>query len=234
MSTANLFQPFTCKSLTIPNRIVMAPMTRAFSPDGIPTEEMAKYYQRRAAAEVGLIISEGTGVDRPHAINEPGVPHFHGEALPAWGRTVKAVHDVGGTMAPQLWHVGNVPLVSTPRETWHECTDYEGPSGLRDPDTPVGKAMSDADIADVITAFARAARDAQELGFDAVELHGAHGYLIDQFFWHETNRRTDGWGGDTLRARASFAAELLCAVRSGRPRFPDHPAIVAVESAELR
>ena len=87
----------------------MAPMTRSFSPRGVATDEVAEYYARRAAAEVGLIISEGTGVERPAALNDPDVPRFHGEAeLAAWKRVIEGVHAAGGRMAPQLWHVGAV------------------------------------------------------------------------------------------------------------------------------
>ncbi|RYG04553.1 MAG: 12-oxophytodienoate reductase, partial [Caulobacteraceae bacterium] len=108
MSADALFKPFDFKGLHLKNRIVMAPMTRSFSPGGVVTDEVAQYYKRRAAAEVGLIVSEGTGVDRPASLNDKDVPRFHGEKeLAGWKHVIDEVHAVGGAMAPQLWHVGN-------------------------------------------------------------------------------------------------------------------------------
>jgi 2,4-dienoyl-CoA reductase-like NADH-dependent reductase (Old Yellow Enzyme family) len=216
MSTDTLFRPFTLNGLALPNRIVMAPMTRSFSPAGQPGANVAEYYRKRAAGGVGLIITEGTAVERTGAANDPNVPHFFGSALDGWGQVVTAVHGEGGRIAPQLWHVGALPNRRTPKGE-----EAESPSGLYMPNKTNGHAMSDADVADAIAAFARAAGDAKRLGFDAVELHGAHGYLIDQFFWGETNRRDDRWGGDTLPERSRFAAALLKAVRAAvGPGFP--------------
>ncbi len=222
MPLDSLFQPFQIKSLKLPNRVVMAPMTRSFSPGGVPTTQVADYYQRRAAGSVGLIISEGTVVKRPASSNDPNVPHFWGEdALPAWKGVIDAVHASGGLMAPQLWHMG---AVRNRRSDWLPPAPMEGPSGLSAPGKPFGQAMTDADIADTIAAFAQAAGDAKSIGFDAVELHGAHGYLIDQFFWDGTNQRTDGYGGASLVQRSRFAAEMLKAVR--RAVGPDYPVII--------
>jgi 2,4-dienoyl-CoA reductase-like NADH-dependent reductase (Old Yellow Enzyme family) len=209
MSTQTLFRPFTLNRLTLPNRVVMAPMTRSFSPAGQPGENVAEYYRKRAAGGVGLIITEGTAVERVGAANDPNVPHFFGTALDGWGQVVKAVHGEAGLIAPQLWHVGALPNRRNPKGE-----EAESPAGLYMPERNNGRAMTDADVADAIAAFARAAGDAKRLGFDAVELHGAHGYLIDQFFWGATNTRSDRWGGDTLPLRARFAAELLKAVRA--------------------
>src|ERR1700686_5624949 len=106
MSVDALFAPFACKSMKLPNRVVMAPMTRSQSPGGVAGEDVAAYYARRAAAGVGLIVSEGTGVARPASLNDPDIPRFHGEAeLDAWKEVADAVHAAGGLMAPQLWHV---------------------------------------------------------------------------------------------------------------------------------
>ncbi|MBV8971889.1 MAG: 12-oxophytodienoate reductase, partial [Sphingomonadaceae bacterium] len=208
--TNPLFTPFTLAGLNLPNRIVMAPMTRSFSPGGVPGANVADYYRRRAEGQVGLIVTEGTGVDRPGALNDPNVPHFHGEAaLGGWGKVVEAVHGAGGRIAPQLWHVGGMRNVQLP-DYRHEA---EGPSGLLRPGKEYGRAMSEEDIADAVAAFARSAADAVRLGFDAVELHGAHGYLIDQFLWEGTNVRDDRWNGD-LPARARFAGEIVHAVRA--------------------
>ncbi len=208
--TNPLFTPFTMAGLALPNRIVMAPMTRSFSPGGVPGANVADYYRRRAEGQVGLIVTEGTGVDRPGSLNDPNVPVFHGEAaLGGWGKVVEAVHGAGGRIAPQLWHVGGMKNALLP-DYKH---DAEGPSGLLRPGKEYGKAMREEDIADAVRAFAQAAGDAVRLGFDAVELHGAHGYLIDQFFWEGTNVRADGWNGD-LPARARFAGEIVKAVRA--------------------
>jgi 2,4-dienoyl-CoA reductase-like NADH-dependent reductase (Old Yellow Enzyme family) len=215
---SSLFTPFQLKSLHLKNRIVMAPMTRSFSPQGVPGPDVAAYYRRRAEGEVGLILSEGTVIDRPAAKNDPKVPFFHGiEALSGWKRVIEAVHQAGGRMGPQLWHVG---AVGTSRSDWTP-EPIDSPSGLLAPEKPRGETMNDAAIADTIAAFGRAAGDAKRLGFDVVEIHGAHGYLLDQFFWSGTNRRTDLFGGATLRERSRFAAEVVKSVRAAvGPDFP--------------
>ncbi len=219
MTLHQLFQPFRLKSLELKNRIVMAPMTRSFSAGGVPTSNVADYYARRAEEEVGLIISEGTVVNRSAASYDPSIPHFYGEkALHGWKAVIDKVHAVGGVMAPQLWHVG----VVTPGESgWLPPAAFEGPSGYVAPGKSGGVAMTELDIAETIRAFAQAAREAKAMGFDAVEIHGAHGYLIDQFFWHPTNQRTDRYGGQTLAERSRFATELIRAVRKAvGPDFP--------------
>lgn len=214
-----LRRPFKIGSLALDNRLVMAPMTRRFSPRGVPTPDVAAYYQRRAAGGVGLILTEGTTINRAGARNHPDIPFFHGaEPLAGWARTVGAVHAAGGRIAPQLWHVGAVPNQA---EVWEQAPDAESPSGLFTTDQPRGRAMTEEDIADTISAFASAAAEAERIGFDAIELHGGHGYLIDQFFWSVTNQRRDRYGGDTLALRTQFAAELIRAVRQAiRPTLP--------------
>lgn len=216
---ASLFRPFRLKSLELKNRIVMAPMTRSHSPQGVPGQDVAGYYRRRAEGGVGLILSEGTVVDRPAAKNDPKVPDFHGEAaLAGWKRVIEEVHQAGGRMGPQIWHVG---AVGAARNDWTPPGPVESPSGLLAPDKPRGEAMSDAAIADTIAAFGHAAGEAKRLGFDVVEIHGAHGYLIDEFFWSGTNHRTDHFGGATLRERTRFAVEVVKSVRAAvGPDFP--------------
>jgi len=224
MAADALFKPFTFKGLTLPNRVVMAPMTRSFSPGGVATDEVASYYARRAAAEVGLIISEGTGVARPASLNDPNIPRFHGDKeLAAWKKVIDDVHAVGGFMAPQLWHVGAVRSRSP---DWQPPGPYDSPSGLSSPGHKFGEGMNDEEVADAIAAFARAAADAERLGFDAIELHGAHGYLIDQFFWAGTNERDDLFGGPGIAERARFAAEILKAVRASVSK--DYPVIIRI------
>lgn len=211
MKTDSLFKPFTLKSLHMKNRIVMAPMTRSFSPDGVPTDTVAAYYRKRAEGEVGLILSEGTVIDRIASANDNNIPHFYGsKSLAGWKNVVDNVHAAGGTMGPQIWHMGIQPNHAS---GWLPAEPFEGPSGLNNPDLANGKNMTDADIADTIAAFGRAALDAKNLGFDCVEIHGAHDYLIDQFFWAATNLRTDKYGGKTLAERSRFAIEVIKEVR---------------------
>lgn len=205
-----LFQPFRLKSLYLKNRIVMAPMTRSFASGGLVGEAHIAYYRRRAAGGVGLILSEGTVIDRPASRNDPAVPFFYGDSLGGWQQIVDAVHAAGGAMGPQLWHTGSVKSLTTP---WEPEAPVESPSGLIAPGVPRGIAMSEAAIADTVAAFARAAADAKRLGFDTIEVHGAHGYLVDQFFWAGTNQRTDRYGGATLKERSRFAAEVIAAIR---------------------
>jgi 2,4-dienoyl-CoA reductase-like NADH-dependent reductase (Old Yellow Enzyme family) len=221
--TATLFRPFRIKTLELKNRIVMAPMTRAFAPAGVPGRPQADYYRRRAEGEVGLILSEGTVVDRPASRNDPGIPFFHGPAaLDGWKQVVDAVHAVGGRMGPQIWHTGSTKSF----KDWAPDAPVESPSGLLAPGKPRGVAMSEEAIADSVAAFARAAADAKQLGFDTVEIHGAHGYLIDQFFWSGTNERSDRFGGATIAERARFAAEVVRAIRAAVG--PDFPVILRV------
>jgi 2,4-dienoyl-CoA reductase-like NADH-dependent reductase (Old Yellow Enzyme family) len=218
-STEILFTPFRIGALDLPNRIVMAPMTRSFAPDGVPGEPNAAYYRRRAEGGVGLILSEGTVVDRPASRNDPNIPFFHGEAaLAGWKGVIDAVHRAGGLMGPQIWHTG---AVKSFLNDWAPDAPLESPSGYDAPQVLRGQAMSEEAITDTVAAFAKAAVDAKRLGFDTVELHGAHGYLIDQFFWGGTNLRTDYYGGQTIRERSRFAATIVDAVRKGvGPNFP--------------
>jgi len=212
MVTSPLFQPFTVKSLSLANRLVMAPMTRSKSPDSVPGPDVAAYYRRRAEGGVGLIVTEGTTIDRPAATNDANVPNFHtAESLAGWRRVVEEVHAAGGKIAPQLWHQG---MMRKPGTGPNPEAPSDGPSGLAASGKQVGEPMSEADIADTIDAFARAAVVAKEIGFDAIEIHGAHGYVIDQFFWEGANKRGDTWGGDYIQ-RTRFAAEIVKAIRAG-------------------
>lgn len=215
-----LFQPVTLGTLKLSNRIVMAPMTRGFSPNGIPGENVASYYKRRAENQVGLIITEGTLINHPAAAEGLGRPNFYGEAaLNGWAHVAQSVHQVGGKIIPQLWHVG------TARKIDGENPNPEalpiGPSGI---DVMTGEKvtspMTVTEIEQIVQAFAQAASDAKRLGFDGIEIHGAHGYLIDQFFWGKTNLRHDKYGGN-LRARSQFSVEIVEACRAAvGPAFP--------------
>lgn len=225
MSTCTdvLFEPFRLKSLELKNRIVMAPMTRSFAVGGLPGDPHVDYYRRRAEGEVGLILSEGTVIERPNSRNDPGVPLFYGDALSGWKKVIDAVHACGAKMAPQLWHTGSIKSLTA---EWEPDAPRESPSGLVKPGEANGRAMSEEDIADSIAAWARAASDAQRLGFDTIEIHGAHGYLVDQFFWDGTNKRTDRYGGATLKERSRYAAEVIAAMRAAVG--PNYPIILRV------
>ncbi len=211
MTNSPLFQPFDLGSLHLDNRIVMAPMTRSYSPGNVPNQKNIDYYRRRAEGGVGLIITEGTCVGHKAANGYPNVPYFYGEeALAGWKKVVEAVHEAGGKIMPQLWHVGSMRRPGS--EPDPDVPGY-GPSGLVMRGKKRCHEMTEQDIADVIEAFAQAAEDAKRVGFDGVEVHGAHGYIIDQFFWEGLNERTDEWGGDMVK-RTRFAAEIIKAIRA--------------------
>jgi 2,4-dienoyl-CoA reductase-like NADH-dependent reductase (Old Yellow Enzyme family) len=213
-----LFQPFRLKSLTLPNRVVMAPMTRSKSPNQVPGENVAAYYRRRAEGGVGLILTEGTSPEHRSASNDTNVPAFFGEAsLAGWARVVKEVKSAGGHIMPQLWHQG---VVRHPGTGPYPDAPSMSPSGLAKPGKKVAEPMTQRDIDDVIAGFAKSAGYAKALGFDGVELHGAHGYVIDQYFWDGTNVRDDAFGG-ALEKRTRFAVEIVEAVRAAvGPDFP--------------
>jgi 2,4-dienoyl-CoA reductase-like NADH-dependent reductase (Old Yellow Enzyme family) len=221
--TAILFRPLTIGSMTVTNRIVMAPMTRGFATDGFMNQGHVDYYRKRAEGGVGLIVTEGVVVDRPASRNEPHVPQFYGGALGGWRDVVDAVHAADAAIAPQIWHTGAVRSSSM---DWELDVSVESPSGLFAPDQPRGHAMSEEDVADAVAAFAKAAADSRRLGFDCVEVHGAHGYLVDQFFWDGTNVRDDAYGGSTLKERSRFAAEIVAQIRIAVG--PDYPLILRV------
>ena len=215
-----LYQPITIGNLKLSNRIAMAPMTRGFSPNGIPGDDVVGYYKRRAENEVGLIITEGTLINHPSAAQGMGKPNFHGDAaLSGWSHVVEAVHQAGGKIIPQLWHVGMARQIT--EENPNPTSLPIGPSGI---DVMSGekvtKPMTLSEIDHIVKAFGQAASDAKRLGFDGIELHGAHGYLIDQFFWKKTNQRQDKYGGDLL-GRSRFAVEIIKACRQAvGPDFP--------------
>lgn len=212
-----LFRPFPFGRVTLPNRICMAPMTRSQSPGKIPGENVAQYYRRRAEGGVGLIITEGCSPDHPGSSGYPDVPFFdREEPLKGWKRVVEEVHDAGGFIIPQIWSVGSIRQPGM--EPVPEEPSY-GPSAVLHPsfaekggEPPVEMTQSDVDA--VVAAFARCAKNAEDLGFDGVEIHGAHSYIIDQFFWEATNLRTDRYGGKTLAERTRFAVEIIEACRA--------------------
>ena len=235
-----LFSPVSVGGLKLRNRFAMAPMTRQFSPDGVPGDDVAAYYRRRAAS-LGLLITEGTYVDET-AGSSSRVPRFFGDqALAGWRRVAAAVHDEGGTIFPQLWHLGAQRRPGSPP---YPDAPVISPSGLDPAGNAVAPPATVSDLDRIVAAFALAAAEAKAAGFDGVELHGAHGYLLDQFHWPVTNRRTDRYGGD-MAGRARFSAEIVAAVRAATgPQFPiafrfsqwkgaDYSARIAQDPAEL-
>ena len=205
---SRLFEPWSHGSLRLRNRVVMAPMTRRkAADDGIPTEAMVRYYERRAAEEVGLIVSEGVAIDSLHAYDTITVPRLETrEQVAGWKRVVDAVHGAGGAFAPQLWHTGRLGA------------DPIGPSAGTPPPKADGtprpdvRPMEAADFAQVLEAYRFAAAASKEIGCDAVEIHGAHGYLLDSFLSAKDNRRTDAYGGSADN-RMRFPLEVVRAVR---------------------
>ncbi|MFF5295938.1 oxidoreductase [Paractinoplanes globisporus] len=201
-----LVEPTTLAGLRLNSHFVMAPMTRNHSPGGVPTAEVAAYYRRRAEGGVGLIVTEGTLIGHPSASHETDVPRLTpGAAEAGWRVVTGSVHEAGGRIAAQLWHLGSLrePVDGYPAWT---------------PDTMAGR-----DFGELLEAYAESARTAVSANFDAVEIHAAHGYLLDEFLWPHTNHRTDRYGGGP-RGRATFPAEVIRAVKAELP--PTMPLIM--------
>ena len=230
----HLLTPTCLGALWCRTRVVMSPCTRCRSPGFVPTEEVARYYARRAADGVGLLITEGTAISQ-RANGYPNVPGiFDPEQEDGWRRVCQAVHEVGGLIACQLWHVGSF---SHPLLTGGSAP--EGPSGISPPGMmkqirsadgariPYGEAepMSEARIHEVVEEFGRAAERARRANFDAVEIHGAHGYLVDQFINPYWNRRQDAWGPSAgFRFVCDVVARVLSVWGPGRTILRISPA----------
>lgn len=217
MSYEILFQPLEIKGLALNSRLVMPAMTRAMSPEGVPTRELADYYCRRIQGGMGLVITEGTAIDHPSATFNSNICRMNDHTLDGWRQLVRKVHSIGGKIFSQLWHAG---AYREPGSGPFPDAPTISPSGLAGPDVKVGSAMTSSDIRTLIDAYVRAAKNAREIGFDGVEVHAAHGYLIDQFLWKGTNRRSDEYGGD-LEGRARFALDVVRGIRNiTGPGFP--------------
>ncbi len=216
-----LFTPFKGGNLDLPNRIVMAPMTRSFSPGNAPGDDVVGYYERRAKGAVGLILSEGVSTNEITSTGTPNVPNIVTEpAKIGWDKVAKAVTGAGGQMGLQLWHEG--PF-RNPKKTAHPDTPSWSASGEKMPGKQIWAPMTDEEIELAITEFVDAAVANRDLGFQCVEFHGAHSYLLDSFFWDKTNKRGDQWGGD-WEGRTRLACEII---RRTRERVgPDYPLII--------
>jgi N-ethylmaleimide reductase len=212
MSESILFSQFPVGGLRLKNRVVMAPMTRSRAIGNIPNELMARYYAQRA--EAGLIVTEGTSPS-PNGLGYARIPGiFNSEQVREWKRVTDAVHEAGGRIFVQLMHTGrvshpaNMPegaRVLAPSAIQLEGQMYTDSAGPQP--HPVPQAMSEAEIESAIEEFVSASRLAIQAGFDGVELHGANGYLIDQFLNLASNRRQDQWGG-SVAGRIRFSVEI--------------------------
>jgi N-ethylmaleimide reductase len=209
-----LFDPVRAGELELPSRIVMAPMTRNRATGTLPGERNARYYAQRASA--GLIVTEATQIS-PRGVGYPDTPGIHDDAqVQGWQVVTDAVHRAGGRIALQLWHVGRISHSSYHGGALPVSASPIAAAGQAW--TPIGQqpfevphALTGDEVREVIAAYAVAARNARRAGFDAVEIHGANGYLIDQFLQSGTNQRTDEWGGSPER-RVRFLVEVARAV----------------------
>jgi 2,4-dienoyl-CoA reductase-like NADH-dependent reductase (Old Yellow Enzyme family) len=210
-----LFTPLTINGLTVPNRFVMPGMQRALADDGTPRTALADIYRERVEGGVGLVISESTAIDHDSAYWQRKAVRMHAPTHERWSHIISSVKGAGGTIFVQLWHPGAMrtkPPIDTPTLS---------PSGLTGDGGMNGRAMTTGELEEIKASYVRAALDSQRLGADGVEVHGAHGYLIDQFLWARTNRRTDGYGGDDIADRVRFPAEVVAAIRAAvGPAFP--------------
>jgi 2,4-dienoyl-CoA reductase-like NADH-dependent reductase (Old Yellow Enzyme family) len=198
-----LFTPFTLNCLRLPNRWVMPAMQRGMCEQGRPSADLAAYYRSRAEGGVPLIIGESAAVDHPSSTVQPSAAHINAATRDAWARCVGEVGEAGGAMLLQLWHEGALR------------TDGRAlsPSGLARPGRENGRAATLAELAEIRDGFVRSALIAREIGAAGVEVHAAHGYFLDQFLWHGTNVRDDGYGGPDVAHRARFPAEIVAAIR---------------------
>ncbi|MGZ3782337.1 MAG: alkene reductase [Pseudobdellovibrionaceae bacterium] len=221
---SNLFEPFVLGRITLKNRVVMAPMTRSRATQNLANDLIAKYYGLRANA--GLIITEGISPS-PNGLGYPRIPGlFNWEQVQSWKKVTETVHKNGGKIFAQFMHTGrvshtsNLPsgakvqapsAIALPGEMW---TDAEGPKPHTAP-----TEMTEADIQNAISEFAQAAKNAVEAGFDGIEIHGANGYLVDQFINVASNHRKDQWGGSIEnRIRFPLAVAKACADAIGADR----------------
>ena len=214
-----LLSSYDLGSLTLPNRVLMAPMTRNRAPGHVPTDLMATYYRQRASA--GLIITEATQV-HPRGRGYPNTPGIHSdEQVEGWKAITDAVHDAGGRIFLQLWHVGRVSHASyqpdddggrplAPSAIQLEEGEAFTADGQMEPFTEP-RALATEEVPEIVEQYRRGAANAKQAGFDGVEIHGANGYLIDQFLATGTNQRTDRYGG-SLENRARFLFEVVDAV----------------------
>ncbi len=216
-----LFEAFKSEKLTLPNRIVMAPMTRSFSPGHVPGDNVVEYYRRRAEGGVGLILTEGVSPNTTTATGTPNVPNIvTDDAKAGWKNVVDSVKGAGGKIGIQLWHEG--PFRNPSKTEFPDIPSWSA-SGHKMPGKALWEPMNDDEIELAITEFVDAAVASKEAGFDCIEFHGAHSYLIDSFFWDKSNIRDDQWGGDWT-GRTRFACEIIKRTRAKLGN--DYPLII--------
>ncbi len=203
MPPSPLFTPFTLNRLTLRNRWVMPAMQRGMCEAGAPSAALAAYYRRRAEGGVPLIIGESGAIDHWSSTVQPTSAQINAKTRDGWARCVSEVGEEGGAMLLQLWHEGALR------------TDGEAlsPSGLAHPGRASGRAATLAELVEIRDGFVRSALLAKAVGAAGVEVHAAHGYCLDQFLWHGTNVRDDGYGGPEIAHRARFPAEIVAEIR---------------------
>jgi 2,4-dienoyl-CoA reductase-like NADH-dependent reductase (Old Yellow Enzyme family) len=238
-----LLQPLQVRGLRLRNRFVMPGMQRYWCADGAPDLRLREYYRRRVLGGASLVISESCAIDHPSATKNPTFARIAPSTREAWRECVAGVHEAGGAMFLQLWHQGAVNYGGDADSN----PDFVAvsPSGLAHPGESFGRAATEEDLDSLKEAFVQGALDAEEIGADGVELHSAHGFLLDQFLWPGTNERTDRYGGPAITDRATFVAEVAEAVRAATgPDFvisvrisqwkeSDYDAKIVQEPAEL-
>ncbi len=205
-----LFTPFRLKNIKLKSRFIMPAMNRGWVVDGLPSEKYADYYARRVQRGIALVITGACPIDHPSssAMIDPLINSRSGAA---WAKVTSAVTSAGGHMFQQLWHEGAIRVEG--RGPYPDAPTLS-PSGLAHKDRPNGRAATVAELEEIKQAFVDAALVARLSGFAGVEVHSAHGFLLDQFLWSETNRRTDIYGGGTVRERARFPLEVVRAIRA--------------------
>ena len=211
MDLSPLFTPYRLGRLDLPNRFVLPGMQRQWCEDGTPLPKLGEYYRRCVEGGVGLVITESCAVDHTSATQVPFFTRITERTADAWAAIVSEVKTAGGAILMQLWHEGAIR---------HEGGDGPyaayptlSPSGLAHGAKPNGRAATGDELEEIREAFVRSAVLARQVGVDGVEVHAAHGYLLDQFLWEETNRRADGYGGPDIRDRVRFPAEIVAAIR---------------------
>jgi len=244
LDLSGLFTPFTINALQLSTRFVMPGMQRGNCLDGKPTPQMADYYRRRVEGGVGLVIGEGCCVEHPSSFCESRFPRLNHSTWKGWAQCVDAVHGAGGKMLIQISHLGamrsdspRMPSLAGPALS---------PSGLCKMGKINGRAATYSELMEIREAFVEAAVLAERAGADGVELHGCHGFLLDEFLWAETNLREDEYGGADLKSRCRYPAEIVSAIRRAvRSDFvisfrfsqwkePDYRARIAVSPEDLR
>jgi 2,4-dienoyl-CoA reductase-like NADH-dependent reductase (Old Yellow Enzyme family) len=206
-----LLEPLRIRRLRLRNRFVMPGMQRYWCVDGAPDHRLRDYYRRRVLGGASLVISESCAIDHPSATKNPTFARISPGTREAWRACVAGVHEAGGAMFLQLWHQGAVNYGGDADS--NPAFVALSPSGLAHPGESFGRAATEAELDSIKRAFVRGALDAEDIGADGVELHSAHGFLLDQFLWPGTNVRTDRYGGPGITDRARFVAEVAAAVR---------------------